>query len=95
MTASRDGRFGSHGNKVDHGRARPDSERWPELSLRKVDEASVPYGESISRNGRIVWAAYHSGELVVVGATRDEARAKYRDWHVSQGMSAEGDGQKS
>jgi hypothetical protein len=67
---------------------KPDSERWPEMSLRKVPADSVPFGESISRNGRTVWAAYHNGELVALGVTRDEARAKYRAWVVKAGMEA-------
>jgi hypothetical protein len=65
---------------------KPDSERWPELEIRKVPADSVPFGDSISRNGRTVWAAYHNGELVALGVTRDEARAKYREWVVKAGM---------
>ena len=55
--ADRDGRFGSHGNKTSWQPRRSDSGRWPELSLRKVPADSVPYGDSISRNGETVWAA--------------------------------------
>lgn len=93
-----DGRLGSHGNKVDHGRARPDSDRFPKMSIRKVPADSVPYGDSISRNGVTVWAAYDragDGEtLVAVAATADDARAKYRTWQGRERMSAEGSAQK-
>ena len=51
--------------------------RRQQADVRKVAADSVPYGESISRNGRTVWAAYDLDELVAVGATRDEARQKY------------------
>lgn len=61
---------------------RPDSERWPLLRLAKVDMDSVPYGSSISHNGRWVWAAYHDGAFVCAAASRDECRSKYRDWHI-------------
>jgi hypothetical protein len=81
--ASRDGKLGSHGNKTSWPH-RPDSERWPELSLRKVPADSVPYGESISRNGHTVWAGFHGDQFVCCGATHDEARAKYIDWDVRQ-----------
>jgi hypothetical protein len=69
----------AHGSKISW-KHRPDSERWPELSIRKVPASSVPFGESISRNGRTVWAGYHNGELVAVGATCDQTRAKYKNW---------------
>jgi hypothetical protein len=49
------------------------------LDIRKVPAESVPYGESISRNGKFVWAAYDNGVLVAVGATAGEARRKYRE----------------
>ena len=66
----------SHGNASRNQPRRLDSERWPKLSIRKVPADSVPYGDSISRNGRTVWAAYDDGRLVAVGATRDEVRSK-------------------
>ena len=48
------------------------------VRVRKVSAASVPYGSSISRNGRTVWAAYDSdGALVTVAATSAEARSRY------------------
>ena len=79
-------------NEHERGRSlskyRPDRERWPELSLRKVPADGVPYGVNVSSNGRTVWAAYHNGELVAVAATRDEARAKYRQWVMRMSMEA-------
>jgi hypothetical protein len=68
------------------------------LDLRKVPAASVPLGESISLNGKIVWAAYHKpdGALVAIAATADEARRKYFTWWSETFMSgtrcAEGNG---
>jgi predicted nucleotidyltransferase len=79
--ASRDGKLGSHGNKTSWPH-KPDSERWPELSISKVPADSVPYGDSNSRNGRTVWAAFHNDKLIAVGATHDDARRKYRDWTI-------------
>jgi hypothetical protein len=66
----------------------------PELSIVKVPADSVPFGESISTNGRTVWAAYHDGELAAVGGTADEARRKWRVWRVRL-RRAEGEGLKS
>jgi hypothetical protein len=82
VKSTRDGKLGSHGNKTSWPH-RPDSERWPEMSIRKVPVDSVPFGESISRNGRTVWAAYHNDMLIAVGATHDEARGRYRDFAVA------------
>jgi hypothetical protein len=79
----RDGKLGSHGNKTAWPH-RPDSERFPELSVRKVAADSVPFGESISRNGKTVWAAYHDDRLIAVGATHDEARDKYATWRATR-----------
>lgn len=88
-------RDNSHGNRTSWPH-RPDSERWPEMSIRKVQANTVPFGESISRNGRTVWAAYHNDRLIAVGATHDEARAKYRTWSIAESAKrAEGRGQKS
>lgn len=42
----------SHGNNI-HPHSKPDMPL-----VRKVPADSVPYGESISRNGQTVWAAY-------------------------------------
>lgn len=76
----RDGRFGSHGNKTHSG-----GPRAP-VDVRKVPADSVPYGSSISRNGRTVWAAYDAnGTLVAVAATAPEARRKYRLWRARRG----------
>ena len=74
--SKRDGQYGSYGL---HGRNwphHPDSVRFPELALRKVEADTVPYGPSIFKNGRTVWAAYHDGEYVCCGATREECRSK-------------------
>jgi hypothetical protein len=46
-------------------------------TLKKVPADSVPYGEQITRRGGHVWAAYSGEQLVAVGATAKEARAKY------------------
>lgn len=71
----RDGRLGSHGNRTRIHTA----PRTP-IDVRKVPADSVPYGDSISRNGRIVWAAYDGETLVCVAATAPEARRKYMQW---------------
>lgn len=48
--------------------------------LRRVAADSVPYGESISKNGRTVWAAYAPDRaLVCVRATATEAHVRYRE----------------
>jgi hypothetical protein len=62
-----------NGNKLKPGGRRAD----PELSVRKVAASSVRYGDSVSRHGRTVWAAYCGERLVSVGATAGEARRKY------------------
>jgi hypothetical protein len=49
------------------------------MVVRKVPADSVPYGSSITRNGRTVWAAYDVDKLIAVGATADEARRKFKD----------------
>jgi hypothetical protein len=82
-----DGQFGSHGNRRSDTR-RPDSERWPELSIRKVPASSVTHGESISRNGKTVWAAYDGERFVCAGATADEARRKYQAVKVGERAQA-------
>src|SRR5580700_7867033 len=78
VVSSRDGVFGSHGNQVSGPRV-PLSERFPDMSVHKVPADSVPYGDSISRNGRTVWAAYGGDRLVCVAASADEARRKCID----------------
>jgi hypothetical protein len=61
-----------HGNRIE--RYKPDAP----IDIRKVPADSVPYGESISRNGRTVWVAYDGDRLVCIGATAGEARSKYK-----------------
>ena len=63
-----------------HGNVSRTTPRKPDvgLTLRKVPADSVPYGDSISRNGVFVWAAYEGDRLVCVAATADEARRRYR-----------------
>jgi hypothetical protein len=57
-------------------RNRPD-EHPP--TARKVPANSVPFGESISRNGQTVWIAMDGERVVCVGATSDEVRSKCRE----------------
>lgn len=63
------------------------------IPVVKVPASSVPYGESISRNGRTVCAVYDGDRLVAVGATADEARRKYREFQARE--AKEGNRQKS
>jgi YD repeat-containing protein len=64
-----------HGNRISKP-PRPDPDP---PTVRKVPADSVRYGDSISRNGSSVWAAYDgSGRLICVCATAGEARRKYR-----------------
>jgi len=67
----------SHGNKTSWPH-RPDPN--PPI-IRKVPADSVPYGESVSRNGSTVVAAYdpQTERLVCIAPTAAEARRKYRD----------------
>jgi hypothetical protein len=60
-----------------YGPRRTFAERNPELQVLKVPADSVPFGESVSRNGRTVWAVYEAGELRCLGATAKEARHSY------------------
>ena len=53
-----------HGNKV--GKYRPDPNP---PTVRKVPATSVPYGDSISRNGRTVWVVLEGERVVCVAAT--------------------------
>ena len=66
---------GRHGN-VSQNKPRRQDPHPP--TIRKVAADSVPYGESISRNGRTVIAAYDGERLVCAAATAEEARRKYR-----------------
>jgi hypothetical protein len=70
----------THGNKTGWPH-KPD----PLLKVRKVPADSVPFGDSISRNGRTVWAAYRADELIAIGATAPEARANYRSVMARRG----------
>jgi hypothetical protein len=64
-----------HGNRISKP---PRSDPHPP-TVRKVPAGSVPYGDSISRNGSSVWAAFNDdGKLICVAATAGEARRKYR-----------------
>jgi hypothetical protein len=63
-------------------RNRPD--KHPPI-VRKVPANSVPFGESICRNGRTVWVALDGERLVCVGATSDEVRSKYRELMKQEG----------
>jgi hypothetical protein len=47
-------------------------------TIRKVPAATVPYGDSISRNGQTVWVALDGDQLICVAATAEEARRKSR-----------------
>jgi hypothetical protein len=71
----------SHGNA---GRNKPRRVDPDAPVLRKVPADSVPYGESISGNGRTVIAAYHGERLVCVAATAEEARRRYRALLIQQ-----------
>ena len=66
---------GEHGNRIS-----PRSPGRYQPAIRKVPASTVPFGESISRNSRTVWAAFDDAEvLVAVAATAGEVRAKYRE----------------
>jgi hypothetical protein len=80
MTSPEHSQRGKNSNKY-----RPDR---PGLSIVKVPADSVPYGESISHNGRTVWAAYFNGSLVAVGYSADDARRGYRKWVSSHTKEA-------
>ena len=71
------------GNRVTNG---PRSRDLHPPTVRKVPADSVPYGSSISHNGRTVWAAYDEvGTLIAVAATSDEVRRKYRSHQRAEG----------
>jgi hypothetical protein len=81
---------GRHGNRL----SKPWQDPRPP-TIRKVPVDSVPYGASISTNGRTVFAAYDGTRLVCVATSATEARRKYRaaiireerDSHASKGMA--------
>jgi hypothetical protein len=78
----------THSNDVRHDYRLSHGPRWKDPdppTLRKVPADSVPYGDSINRNGQTVWAAYGAdGVLVAVAATAKEARVKYREIRNAQ-----------
>jgi hypothetical protein len=52
------------------------------VTVEKVDASTVPYGDSISRNGRTVWVGRdpaQPGRVVCVCATAEEARRRTVD----------------
>ena len=61
-------------------------------TIRKVPASSVPYGESISRNGRTVWVAVAGERVVCVAATSVEVRRKFYDIRKSLSTRAGGAG---
>jgi hypothetical protein len=64
-----------HGNKIYRPKPDPDPP-----TVRKVPADSVPFGDSISINGKTVWAAYDArGTLIAIAATASEVRRKYRE----------------
>jgi hypothetical protein len=74
--SKRDVKYGSHGHNGKNWPHRPWSERFPELTVKKVLADSVPFGTSISHNSK-VWAAFDGDRFVCAGATADECRRKY------------------
>jgi len=63
--------------------------------VRKVPADSVPYGDSISRNGRTVWAAYSdNGVLIGAAPTADEARKMWRTFMYRQREAARAEREK-
>lgn len=61
-------------------------------TVRKVPANSVPYGESISRNGRTVWVALEGERVVCVAATSADVRRKFHDIRKSLSTGAGGAG---
>ena len=67
---------------TEHGHGNRIPKRWMDPNpptLKKVPASSVPYGESISTNGRTVWVALDGERIVCVAATADEARRKFKE----------------
>ncbi len=79
-----------HGNRI--SRRSPDRNQ---PTIRKVDASTVPYGESITRDGRTVWAALDGERVVCVAATATEARRKFREICKSLAPMGTGGGVKS
>lgn len=65
------------GGKNQH-RYVPEKERWPFLNVCKIPASSVPLGESIARNGKTLWGAFHGDILIAWADTAGEARSRYR-----------------
>jgi hypothetical protein len=63
-----------HGNRLEAYRPDPNPP-----TVRKIRADSVPYGDSISRNGRTVWVVLEEERVVCVAATAAEVRRKYRE----------------
>lgn len=63
-----------HGNRI----STHSQDKHPP-TIRKVDASTVPFGESISRNGKHVYVAYDGERRVCIAATATEARRKYRE----------------
>jgi len=76
-----------HGNRISASRSDRDTP-----VVRKVPANSVPYGESISRNGRTVWVALEGERVVCVAASSAEVRRKFYDIRKSLSR-AEGGGE--
>jgi len=74
----------SHGNK----RSDLINRTRRTLPVRKVPAESVPYGDSISRNGRTVWAGFDGERVVCAAATADECRVKWIAWKREQDRQA-------
>lgn len=72
----------------EHGHGNRISPHMPgqSITVRKVPADSVPYGESISRNGQTVWVALDGERIVCAAPSAEEARRKYRDIMLKQRM---------
>jgi hypothetical protein len=80
-------------NKKEHGQGNkicPSTPGRYQPEVRKVPADSVPYGESISRNGQTVWVALDGERIVCVAPSAEEARRKYRDIMLKQRMGRGG-----
>jgi len=64
----------SHGNRLS-----PHTPDRYKPTIKKVRAASVPYGESISRNGQTLWVALDGERVVCVAATAGEAKRKFKE----------------
>jgi hypothetical protein len=59
-----------------HGQSRATRRPSPtqRVTVRKVDADSVPYGDSVSHNGRTCWIAVDGDRILCVRATAEQAR---------------------